>query len=194
MSFVRYPSATVTESRAGLFRLATLVTLAVLLADVASKNWALAALGTGYIDLGLIALTVVENDGLAFSTGAGVLNTTTVLGLRLAALAAVLLLAWRFGADSVRFAVGFALIVGGGLGNVSDVVFRDGAVVDFIRAAPIPAALGGNTLAEGIVINLADVWILTGLALLYPLFRILGLAAQGRLREVEERVLGRDGQ
>lgn len=192
MSFARFPSESVTDSRAGLFRLATLVTLAVLLADVASKTWAVAVVGTGYVDLGLVALTVVENDGLAFSTGAGALDQAVVLTLRLAALAGLLLLAWRFWADSLRCAIGFALVLGGGLGNASDVAFRDGAVVDFISTTPIARALAGSSMAEGFVMNLADLWILAGLFLLYPLFRVLGLAAQRRFRDVEERVLGRD--
>jgi lipoprotein signal peptidase len=190
---MNFPTATVTDSRAGLLRLTMLVTVAVLLADVASKNWAVAAVGTGYVDLGLIALTVVQNDGLAFSVGAGMLSYATVFALRLGVLAALLILALRFAPDSLRFAIGFALVLGGGLGNASDVVFRDGAVVDFISTTPLIRALGGSTMAEGIVLNLADVWILAGLALLYPLFRALGLAAQRRLRPGQRRVPGHPG-
>jgi len=187
------PSAIDTDTRTGRFRLTTLVTLAVLLADVASKNWALSAVGGGYVDLGLIGLIVVENDGLAFSAGAGALSSATVLALRLGALAVILLLAWRYGPERLRYAVGFALLLGGGLGNATDIVFRNGAVVDFISMAPIPAAVGGHVVAGGIVLNLADVWILFGLVLLYPLFRGLGLSAQRRMQVVESRMLGLDG-
>lgn len=187
---MHFTTATVDDSRAGLFRLTMLVALAVLLADIASKNWAVATVGTGYMDLGLIALTVVENDGLGFSVGVGVLSVGAVLALRLAGLAALVLLTWRFGPESLRYAGGFALVLGGGLGNASDVVFRDGVVVDFISTAPIVSALGGGAMAEGVVMNLADVWILTGLAMLYPLFRILGLAIQRRFQQVEDRILG----
>jgi lipoprotein signal peptidase len=186
----RPATATATDPRAGLVRLTMLVTVAVLLADVASKNWALTAVGTGYVDLGLIALTVVQNDGLAFSVGAEALSRATVLALRLAALVALLLLAWRVGPDCVRCAVGFALVLGGGLGNASDLLFRDGAVVDFINTTPLTRALMGSATADGLVLNLADVWILVGLAMLYPLFRVVGLAAQRRFREVERRWLG----
>jgi lipoprotein signal peptidase len=186
---IQIPTATVADTRLGLFRMAGLLALAVLLADIASKNWALAALGSDYIDLGLFALMVVENPGFAFSTGAGALGAATVLTLRLAALVGVLFLGWRFIGDSVRYAVGFALVVGGGLGNASDIVFRDGAVVDFISTQPIPA-LGGSDAMSAIVINLADVWILTGMALLYPLFRRIGRAAQRRFLAIESRVLG----
>jgi lipoprotein signal peptidase len=171
-------------------RLAGLLTLAALLADVASKNWALAAMAGGDLDLGLIVLTVVENEGLAFSVGVGLLSTPAVLAIRSAALVGILILAWRFGAKSLRYAVGFALLVGGGLGNASDLVFRNGAVVDFISPTPIASALGADDPAHGLVMNLADVWIFVGLALLYPLFRGFGLTAQERMREVEDRLLG----
>lgn len=177
-------------SRRDVVRLSALVMVAVLLADVASKNWALAAVGGGYVDLGLLGLTVVENDGLALSAGAGVLSRATVLAVRLTALAAVLLLAWRFAPYSRRLAVGFALILGGGLGNTLDVVFRDGAVVDFISTSATAGLGAGPPVPTGLVMNLADVWILAGIPLLHPLFRILGLAAQRRFRHVEARVLG----
>jgi signal peptidase II len=191
MSLPRLQHATVTDSRAGLARLTGLVAVAVFLTDVASKNWALEAASRGQGHLGPTALTVVQNDGLAFSIGAGVLDSPAVLALRLAVLGVVLLLAWRFGPERHRFAVGFALVLGGGLGNAADVMLRDGAVVDFIHAAQLGRALGG-TPTHGPVFNLADLWILVGLALLFPLFRILGLAVQRRLQAVEGRLLGRE--
>jgi lipoprotein signal peptidase len=187
---VQLASATVADSRAERLRLGALVTMAVLLADVASKNWALAAVGSGYVDLGLVALTVVQNEALAFSIGTGVLGHTTVVALRLGALAGLLILAWRFGPTSLRFALGFALVLGGGLGNAFDVVLRDGAVVDFISTAPLTRALLDGTSVEGVVLNLADVWVLVGLALLYPLFRAFGVAIQRRLLQFERRILG----
>jgi lipoprotein signal peptidase len=190
---VRYPSETVTDSRASLFRLATLLAVAVLLADVASKNWALSTLGSGHVDLGLVGLTLVQNDGLAFSTGAGLLSAPIVLALRVAALLGVLGLAWRFGAERPRYAVGFALVLGGGFGNAGDVLLRGGAVVDFIHASPLAPVLGDGLLGSGIVLNLADVWILTGLACLYPLFRAFGLAVQRRLERLERHLVLRPG-
>jgi hypothetical protein len=119
-----------------------------------------------------------------------VLGPTTVVALRLGALAALLILAWPFGPASLRFALGFALVIGGGLGNASDVVLRDGAVVDFISTAPLTRGLLSGTSVEGVVLNLADVWVLAGLFLLYPLFRALGVAVQRRLVRLEERILG----
>lgn len=178
------------DSREDLVRLTVLVTLAVFLTDVASKNWAISALGGGYADLSLLALTVEENSGLAFSVGAGALSSLGVLALRLVVLAVVLLLTLRFGPRSLRFAVGFALVLGGGLGNASDALLRDGAVVDFISTAPISRALFGSPTAQGVVMNLADIWILTGLVLLYPLFRLFGRAVQRRFQALEARLLG----
>lgn len=192
---MQLPSQIVAEDRAGLIRLTLLLTLAVLLADVASKNWVLATVGTGYEDLGFVALTVVENEGLAFSFAGGLLDPVSVLALRVTALACLLLLAWRFGPERLRFAVGFALVVGGGTANAADVLFRDGAVVDFISTQPIARALLGS---DGFVMNLADLWILAGLVFLYPLFRDAGLATQRRLRQLEGQVLwdqpGSDGR
>jgi lipoprotein signal peptidase len=193
VGYVQLASVPAVDSRAALLRLAVLVTVAVLLVDVASKNWALAVVGSGYVDLGLVALTVVENEALAFSIGTGVLGPTTVVALRLGALAALLILAWRFGPASLRFALGFALVIGGGLGNASDVVLRNGAVVDFISTAPLTRGLLSGTSVEGVVLNLADVWVLAGLFLLYPLFRALGVAVQRRLVRLEERILGSGG-
>jgi lipoprotein signal peptidase len=193
VGYVQVTSVPAVDSRAALLRLAVLVTVAVLLADVATKNWALAVVGSGYVDLGLVALTVVENEALAFSVGTGVLAPTTVVALRLGALAALLILAWRFGPASLRFALGFALVIGGGLGNASDVVLRNGAVVDFISTAPLTRGPLSGTSVEGVVMNLADVWVLAGLFLLYPLFRALGVAVQRRLVRFEERILGSGG-
>jgi lipoprotein signal peptidase len=177
------------DARASLLPLAALLTLATLLADVATKDWAVATVGSGYVELGPIALTVVQNPGLAFSIGASTLGEATILGLRLAALACLLLLAWRFGGQRQRYPVGFALVLGGGLGNTSDLLLRDGAVVDFISTAPMAAVLRGSAPAHGVVLNLADLWIFAGLALLYPLFSTLGLRGQARLRDMEDRVV-----
>jgi signal peptidase II len=62
--------------------------------------------------------------------------------------------------------IGLSLLVGGGLGNLIDRVFNDGAVIDFVR-------LGVGSLQTG-VFNLADVAIVVGIILL-----LLG-SAKGR--------------
>ncbi|MEJ2502352.1 MAG: signal peptidase II [Gemmatimonadota bacterium] len=182
----------VPRSRAGRRRLILLVLLAVFVTDVASKSWAVAAAGTGIWSTGVLELALAENQGLAFSTGTGTLSGGHVLLIRLAVLSALVLVALRFALDRLRFALGFGLVLGGGLGNAWDGAAGDSAVVDFISTAPISRALGGDPLAGGVVLNLADLWIITGLALLYPLFRIAGRAAQGRFRTIEARVLSLD--
>ena len=62
--------------------------------------------------------------------------------------------------------IGLSLLIGGGLGNLIDRLFNDGAVIDFIR-------LGLGSLQTG-VFNLADVAIVVGVILL-----LLG-SAKGR--------------
>lgn len=192
MVFPRPPYPLLPRSRAGRSRLAFLVLLAVFVADVASKSWALAVAGTGVGDTGLFEIALIENEGLAFSTGTGTLTGTQILLIRLTVLSALVLIALRFALDRLRFTLGFGLLLGGGLGNAWDGAAGDGAVVDFISTAPISRALGRGPLEGGVVLNLADVWIITGLALLYPLFRIAGRASQRRFRAVEARLLNRE--
>lgn len=60
---------------------------------------------------------------------------------------------------------GFALILGGGLGNFLDRIFRDGAVVDFLN-------VGFGNVIRTAVFNVADMAITGGLILLiYGVFR-----------------------
>jgi lipoprotein signal peptidase len=179
------PYPVLPQSRAGRRRLTLLVLLAVFMTDVASKSWALAMAGTGFGDTSFIEIALAENTGLAFSTGTGTLTGFQVLAIRLTVLSVLVLVALRFALERLRFALGFGLVLGGGLGNAWDGAGPDGAVVDFISTAPM------SPLEGGVVLNLADLWIITGLALLYPLFRLAGRAAQGRFREVEARLLRR---
>ena len=185
MLFPRPPYPVLPRSPAGRRRLTLLVILAVFMTDVASKSWALAMAGTGFGDTSIIELALAENQGLAFSTGTGTLTWPQILLIRLTVLSALVLVALRFALERLRFALGFGLVLGGGLGNAWDGAAGDGAVIDFISTAPI------SPLEGGIVLNLADVWIFTGLALLYPLFRVAGRAAQRRFQAVEARLLNR---
>jgi signal peptidase II len=191
MLFPRPPYPLFPRSRAGRRRLTLLVLLAVFVTDVASKSWALAVAGTGVGDTSLVEIALAENEGLAFSTGTGTLTGTQILVIRLAVLVALVVTALRFARDRLRYALGFGLLLGGGLGNAWDGAAGDGAVVDFISTAPISRALWSDPLAGGVVLNLADMWIITGLALLYPLFRGAGRSAQRRFVAVEARLLHR---
>jgi signal peptidase II len=169
-------------------RLAFLFATMAFLADWASKGWAEARLTTMPVEVGDITLFLVENDALVFSLGAGALPSD---GLVLARLALFAVCAW-LAVGSVRLRtrqrVGFGLLAAGALGNLVDLPFRDGAVIDFIGVDLVALMTGRE--AFHLFFNLADVYIFAGLALVLPVLRQVGLAAQARFREWEGRLLG----
>ena len=108
---------------------------------------------------GAIELLYSENSGAFLGLGAGlephlrfwlftvgVALLLFVFGLKL------------FRARGLSEAAGWSLVIGGGLGNLIDRVFRDGIVIDFLR-------VGVGDLRTGIF-NVADAAILGGLLLL----------------------------
>ena len=115
-----------------LFVLAALT----LVADQATKAWALASLTPGEpVDLvgSWIQLQLIRNPGAAFSLGDGVTWLLTVISI--AILVWVLVAARRVG--SMPWAVALGLLLGGALGNILDRLLREpgpgrGHVVDFI--------------------------------------------------------------
>ncbi len=134
-----------------------LIIAAVLIADQASKNWALNSLSDGRtIDLvWTLRFNLVFNSGMAFSKGQG-------LG-RLIGLLAIGVAVWLwFGlqkATSRLSVIGTSMLIGGALGNVVDRMFRGekwlaGAVVDFIDLQWFP------------VFNVADSAVTVGAAVL----------------------------
>ena len=165
-----------------VFRLAALVAAAAFLLDWATKSWALQTLENAGVPLGALMLVVERNHGFAFSTGTGV-PPELVLFMRLVALAGLLLLFRQVGAHSRRLGAGFALMVGGGCGNAADMLFRGGAVVDFIHAGPFHVR--GEVVHAGIVFNAADVAILLALGLLAPLIHDWSRRSQKRIAEWE---------
>jgi signal peptidase II len=173
-----------------MLRLATLVALAAFLADWASKSWALHALQYDVIPLGGLNLALERNDAFAFSAGSGSVPPWVVIAVRLIALAAVIFLSRRVVTHSRRYAAGFALLIGGGLGNAADLMFRNGAVVDFIAAGPYAVSWGGEVAYLGLVFNLADIAILLGIGLIGPQIQAWALAGQRRLARFEQRWLG----
>jgi len=170
-----------------LLRFATLLATAAFLLDWVTKSWALERLEHTAVPLGALMLGVERNDALAFSAGAGQMSPALVVALRLTAIAAVLLLAWHGGTRNRRYAAGFALLFAGGAGNVADMIFRGGAVVDFIHAGPIE--LRGEVVHAGIVFNAADLAILLALGLLAPLIHEWSVGGQRRLAAWESRWL-----
>ena len=131
---------------------------AVLLADQATKAWALAALADGStIELvGSLRLRLVFNRGTAFGLGSRFAPVIALLGV-----VVVGLLARSAGALRRRPArAALGLVLGGAVGNLLDRLVRTGggvlggAVVDFVDLQWWP------------VFNLADVAITTGAVVL----------------------------
>jgi signal peptidase II len=170
-----------------VIRFAMLLAAAAFLFDWATKSWALDALEHTTVPLGALMLNVERNHAFAFSSGGESVSPGFVLLARLLAIVGVILLSIRVGPRNRRLAAGFALLFAGGLGNAVDVVFRGGAVVDFIHAGPFH--WGGELIHAGIVFNAADIAILLALGLLAPLIHDWSIGRQRRLAEWESRWL-----
>ena len=134
-----------------------LIIASVVIADQASKSWALNSLSDGRtIDLvWTLRFNLVFNSGMAFSKGQG-------LG-RLIGLLAIGVAVWLWfslrKATSRLSVIGTSMLIGGALGNVVDRMFRGekwlaGAVVDFIDLQWFP------------VFNIADSAVTVGAAML----------------------------
>jgi len=164
-------------------RLAALTATAAFLLDWATKTWALGNVHDSIMPLGGLTLGVARNDGFAFSSGGGQFSPTAIFTARLLILTTVLYTFRGVLARSRRSAVGLALITAGGFGNAADVMFRDGAVVDFIAAGPLVLSFWRESepLHFTFVFNLADVAILMGLAMLAPVIQKWAIAVQLRL-------------
>jgi signal peptidase II len=118
--------------------------------DQVTKEVALASLKDGPIDLipGIVTLRLTLNPGGAFGVGRewpGLFLAATIVVI-------VIILSWVRRVDEVRWLVPLGMIVGGGVGNLIDRVFRpfDGQVVDFVDLHVWP------------VFNLADAAIVAG--------------------------------
>ena len=124
----------------------------VVAADVVTKVIAVRTLAGGAIDLGIIDLRLIYNDGIAFGVGDSIppLLLLSLVGVLTVALAVAM---WR-GALPVSIATG--LVLGGAIGNVADRAIG-GSVVDMFDLGWWPA------------FNLADVCIVLGVVVL--LFR-----------------------
>lgn len=126
--------------------------------DQISKQWALAALpeGQAFDLLPILSLYRVHNPGIAFSFladfGGLPLIVITI------AITVIVLTFWLTAKDGGRWAsVGYALIIGGALGNLVDRIMH-GHVVDFLLFH-----VGDRTL---FVFNLADTALTLGPAIL----------------------------
>ena len=142
-----------------------------LLLDQASKVWAETSLVYGdQIDiLPILSLYRVHNSGIAFSLLSG-FGTLSLVAMILAVTAIVLVIWWRTSEGGRLAAIGYALIVGGALGNLVDRLVY-GHVVDFLYLH-----LGTRPL---FVFNLADAALTIGPGLLILVFLLPGRETTG---------------
>lgn len=134
-----------------------LIIVAVVIADQATKNWALNSLSDGRtIDLfWTLRFNLVFNSGMAFSQGQGL---GRLIGLLAIGVAMWLWLSLKKASTNLSL-VGTAMLIGGALGNVVDRLFRGekwlaGSVIDFIDLQWFP------------VFNIADSAVTLGAAML----------------------------
>ena len=134
-----------------------LIIVAVVIADQATKNWALNSLSDGRtIDLvWTLRFNLVFNSGMAFSQGQGL---GRLIGLLAIGVAGWLWLSLKKASTNLSL-VGTAMLIGGALGNVVDRLFRGekwlaGSVIDFIDLQWFP------------VFNIADSAVTLGAAML----------------------------
>ena len=145
---------------------------AILVADILTKWWAVAALpGTPRPDFlgGHVPLTLAYNRGAAFGISVGndprwffIPVTLLALGLMIS------LLTTTPGSDRVRI-VALSLVVSGALGNLIDRVRWDRGVVDFIGPVDLPF-----TTWNWPIFNVADMAISCGAVLLAISFWLEG--------------------
>ena len=134
-----------------------LIIVAIVIADQATKNWALNSLSDGRtIDLvWTLRFNLVFNSGMAFSQGQGM---GRLIGLLAIGVAVWLWLSLKKATTNLSL-VGTAMLIGGALGNVVDRLFRGekwlaGSVIDFIDLQWFP------------VFNIADSAVTLGAAML----------------------------
>jgi len=131
--------------------------------DVAAKTWALDALAGGEMEVvpGLMWFNLIRNPGAAFGLlpgGQALFIPLSLLLIGVGVWAPLTLEMRRFGVGHL----GLGLLVGGGMGNLYDRIFREGLVVDFIDVRFWP------------VFNVADIGIVVGTGLVV-LFLVLGI-------------------
>lgn len=142
------------DSTARLYVKLLLAAALVVVADQATKSLALDRLADGPVDLieGAVTFNLAFNPGGVFGLGQ---NLTSVFLVATIVVIVGILIAVRRLADT-RWVIPLGLVLGGGVGNLIDRLFRDhdGKVVDFIDLHVWP------------VFNLADSAIVIGVGVL----------------------------
>jgi signal peptidase II len=120
------------RSRSPIYLLIVTAALVVVALDQITKEFALSALADGPIDVisGWLTLRLTYNSGGAF----GLLQGLPEFFLIATLVVVVLILFWARRLEERSWAIPLGMILGGGLGNVTDRVVRDtgGRVVDFV--------------------------------------------------------------
>jgi signal peptidase II len=147
-------------NRRSLYAILIFVAAVVVALDQVTKELALRSLSDGPVDVieGVLRWRLAFNPGGAF----GLFQEHSEIFLVATLVVVVAILVWVRNLDDPRLIVPLGLIVGGGLGNVFDRIFRDldGRVVDFIDLHVWP------------VFNVADMGVVLGvLAILVLSFR-----------------------
>lgn len=175
-----------------VMRLAALVTIAVFLADWASKLWAAEIVASGATFDPLLLLPT-HNTAFVFSAGADQVDALFVMATRFAALYGLAYVFSRKVICDERSAAGFGFVLGGGIGNTADLA-ADNAVLDFMNVGPFPFEMAGELFRIHFVFNAADVAILIGIAMLAPRLQVCALQLQRRVAAWEstmKRVISR---
>jgi signal peptidase II len=110
---------------------------------------------------GLFRFQYVENLGAILGVGKTLppeVRTWILIGFNTLVLLGVLWFTWVTSEMTCLGVTGSALVIGGGLSNILDRLWNQGAVIDFMN-------LGIGSLRTGIF-NVADVFIMTGAGLL----------------------------
>jgi signal peptidase II len=132
--------------------------------DQAAKLTARSLLGNGqsvFLANGHVMFRFVENEGAFLGLGERMpraVRTVAFIAFPLLVLALMIVSIVRRGDIGWTMLVGFSMLLGGGLGNLVDRIFRAGSVRDFM-------AFGAGRLWTGIM-NLADLCVMAGCLLL----------------------------
>jgi signal peptidase II len=152
------------SARAVKVAAAMIIVLAAAGLDQATKHAARAGLeGNPEVVLvdRVLVLRYVENEGAFLSLGAGLprpIRTVTFIAFPLVVLGCMIAFLLKRGAIGWGTLAGFALIAGGGAGNLIDRLLRNGRVGDFIM-------VGIGSIRTGIF-NCADLTVLAGCIML----------------------------
>ena len=132
----------------------SLVAASVIAVDQVTKTLAEMNLQTHSVKiLGPLSLNLFYNSGVADSIGSG--NARIITIIELLVIAGMILYVRRI--RSPGLAVGFGMVIGGALGNISDRLFRHnhGSVVDFIHTGFWPTFnLADSAVVIGIIVIL----------------------------------------